>query len=457
MTKTAADQRWEIGVSASVFLFFALMLTVPSGYSYGAAGLFVLSLAWLVQHRDLRIDAADKTLCYLLLAVFVVSVAMLLVHGNKARSLDQSSRCLLAIPILIFLRAVPPRLEALWAGLVTGSVAAACVAAWQIHWAAVPVDRATGFVTSAVPFGNMALMMGLLCIAGIPWARRQQRPHKPYWITALLLGAVAGVYASVASGSRGGWLALGPVVLVFAAALVTRRNAARSALGAAVLAAILAAMWMMPDSTVRQRYDEAITEVSSYVQENDPRSSIGGRLEMWRAAAISIPERPLLGYSRAEYPEHLQTLIAQDRVAPYAAELVNTHNNYLEVWLFEGLPGLLALLALYGFPLWFFCLRLRSEDRSVKSLAVAGAVLQVSFFTFGLTHVILGRNSGVVFFVVTLVILWTAMRQAELMLAVTHAAPEDGQADRKKHNAIVSAEYDLGHAKAEERRQQTGS
>jgi len=403
---------WKTAASVQVFLFFALALSLPSGYSYGAALLLLTSLACMARRPVPCLSRDDKIVIGVLLAFFLVSVALFLIHGNRARSLDQSSRCLLAIPILLLLLQAPPRLAYVWAGLAAGAAGSAAMAAWQIHWASSPVERATGFVTSAVPFGDMGLAMGVLCAAGLGWAARQGR-HAWYWCLALLAGAIAGLYSSIASGSRGGWPALLPVAVLFCMAFLNKRNAPKVLAAATAAVIILGAVLAAPESGIRLRYDEAVAEIADYVERHDPKSSIGGRLEMWRAAAISIPERPLLGWSHKEYPAQLQDLIGNGCVAPYAATLANTHNNYLEAWLFQGLPGLLALLALLAVPFRLFFKRLRHGDPDVRVLAVAGASLQACFFTFGLTHVILGRNSGITFFALTLVILWACMRQTE--------------------------------------------
>jgi O-antigen ligase len=49
----------------------------------------------------------------------------------------------------------------------------------------------------------------------------------------------------------------------------------------------------------------------------------------------------------------------------------------------------------------------------VRVLACCGAALPASFVAFGLTQVILGRNNGVMFFLVSLGVLWAAMRSVE--------------------------------------------
>lgn len=410
--------------SVSAFLFFSLMLSIPSGYSYGAGLLLLISLAFLA-HRtgkmiattgsteNLHINGEDRTIACILIAVFVASLLAFLVHANNPKFLDQSTRCLLAIPVLFLLVKAPLRLAFMWAGLAVGALSSAVVAIWQVHYQG--IERATGFVTSAIPFGGLALTMSILCVAGMFWAKTQ-RGYAWHWRIALLVGAAAGGYSSLASGSRGGWLALAPVALLFCIAFLNKKNIKQAMLGVLVSVAGMGALLTMPDSTVRARYELAVQEVTNYVSLNEATSSIGGRLEAWRAAGILIQERPLLGWSVQDYHEELARLVASNQVDPFVLELANTHNNYLEVWLTQGLLGLLALLALLVVPFGFFCKRLLAPDLTVRVLAVSGASLQASFFIFCMTQVILGRNNGIIFFVMTLVILWGSMRHREALL-----------------------------------------
>jgi O-antigen ligase len=105
--------------------------------------------------------------------------------------------------------------------------------------------------------------------------------------------------------------------------------------------------------------------------------------------------------------------VADKKIDPYMLQMANAHNNYLETLIYQGFIGLLALLALYGVPLWCFCKRIRSHDATVKALALCGSTLVASYIMFSVSHVILGRNNGVIFYALTLVILWGCMRNAE--------------------------------------------
>lgn len=399
-------------MSLGVAAFYAMMLTVLSGYSYGAAMLLVGSLVVLGRgNRGAHaLSTQDKTLCALLLAFFVVTLIAVLWHQDPTKYLDQAVRYLLAIPILIALRRVPIRSEWLWSGLALGLLGAAGIAWWQVNLG--EYTRAEGFLTSAIPFADISLIMAVWCLLGAWWAGVQRRTG---WTVLLLAGALGGAYAFIAAATRGGLVAL-PVLAVLIAIALVRREHLRVIVAAciALVAATMLLFTLLPSSQIAEgRYAEALTEWHDYMEKGDASNNVGSRLEAWKAALISIPEKPLLGWGHADYEVQAQHLADTGRVDAIGANLANTHNNFIEIWLHQGALGLIAFLALMITSFWYFCQRLRAPDLTVRILACCGASLPAAFSMYGLTQVILGRNNGAMFFVVSLAVLWAAMRQAE--------------------------------------------
>lgn len=402
--------RLPLVVSASVFLFFAIVLSVPSGYSYGAVLLLLVSLVFLARWPVLGLSGEDKTLAVIFLAIFLISLFILLLHRDPPKTFDQTSRYVLAIPILFLLLRVPLRLPWLWSGLVAGGISSVGITLWQQYW--LGIVRVTGFVTSAIPYGDIGLMISVLCAAGLFWAGTCKR-HIWLWRVALLLGSIGGFYSFLISETRGGWLAVPPVLMLFCIAFASKRDIKWVVGIILALSLVLAALFVIPETGVQARYDQAIKEMRMYRHLGDSDTSVGARLAAWRIALSNIPKKPLLGWSYKDYDAEMARLAAEKKIDSYVSGLANTHNNYLEVWLHQGLVGLLALLSLYFYAFWRFCLRLTHPDITVRVLAVSGASLLASFFMFGMTQVILGRNNGILFFLVTLCVLWGCMRQEE--------------------------------------------
>jgi len=423
-------------MSLSAALFYLLMLTVFSGYSVGAALLLLGGLmVWAMDRwrlSDARASAApaatpapwsneDRTLCWLLLAVFVVNAAAVMWHGDESKYLDQGSRYLLAIPIVYGLRRVSLRLGWIVASLVPGTVGAAAIAWWQLNYQ--EFNRASGFVTSAIPFSDIALTMGFWCLMAAAWAAIRGRKA---WAVVFLLSGLAGGYAVIASATRGSLLAV-PFLAVLAAIALLRRRHLRPLLtgGAVVLVGLSMVLVMMPAGKFADgRYIGAFTEWQEYSGQGEvANNTVGPRLEAWKAAFMSIPQRPFLGWGHPAYDAHLRDLIAAGRVDPFVATLSNTHNNFIEIWLHQGTLGLVAIVALLAASFWLFARRLRSPDLRVRVLACCGAALPASFVTYALTQVILGRNNGVMFFLVSLAVLWAATRLVETALTAETDAP----------------------------------
>ena len=400
-----------LAVSLGVFLFFAINLSVPSGYSYGSGILFLSSVYFLSRWPSLSLSKEDKTLAYCLLALFLVAALVFLIHGNELRTMDMPTRYLLAIPVLMLLLHVQPRLPYLWAGVAMGGVSAAGIAVWQLYW--LGYERVDG-LTNGTRFGGISTMLCILCAAGLFWVQANQGKHAWRWRIALLIGLFTAAYASLASETRGGWVAIPFVVILFCFAFLTRQNLKRAAGISAVLAIALAGVfYAKPNNVVEVRFDEAVSEVNSYVENRDAQTSVGGRLEIWRAVLIHVPQKPIFGWSHEDFRASLKRLVAEKKLEQRAIEIPHTHNEYLQVLIFQGVVGLIPLLALYIFAMVFFCKRLGSRNHNVKILAVCGTSLLVTYFVLGLTQIILQRNDSLLFFLITLCTLWACMRGQE--------------------------------------------
>src|SRR5690606_34020274 len=119
-----------------------LMFAVPSGYSYGAVLLLASALYFLAKRPSLLLSCGDRAIIYAFLAVFLVSLCAVAVHGDGYKTLDQTSRFLLAIPILLLLLTMPPSLPRMWSGVVIGILLSNGIAVWQLHW--LGEERASG-------------------------------------------------------------------------------------------------------------------------------------------------------------------------------------------------------------------------------------------------------------------------------------------------------------------------
>ncbi|MFD1007309.1 O-antigen ligase family protein [Oceanisphaera ostreae] len=413
--------------SLAVSLMGALALVVDSGYTIGPALLLLASVTLLWRRPVLNLQAEDKWLMAVIAGYSLLFLAQLMWEGAGSRTYDRPSRFLFAVPVLLFVFAYPPKLSWLWSGLAVGSVLTGSWAIWQKL--VLGVDRATGY-TYVIQFGNISMLFGLFCLAGLGWAAVQ--PNSKRWVVLLLLGAVFGVLGSLLSGTRGGWIGLPFVFLVLYRAY-GNLLAVKLRLGImAGLLALVALVYVVPQTGVQSRVHRAFTDIDLYISGQSQTTSLGARFEMWQGALILIAEKPLTGWGWEGYQIGMQALVDKGEVIQFAADH-HAHNEYLDNFARRGILGLLSLLALYLVPLRLFARRLTESNLELRALATAGAILPVAFMDFGLSQVFFGHNSGVMVYAFWLAVLWGTLRAYEKRSVGAELQPKDKSKDTKNH------------------------
>lgn len=392
------EERVRCFISGAVFLLGALALAVPSGYSIGAALLVLASAVWV--RSAVPLSAQDRWVIVALVTYGVVVGGLSMIdHG--AKGFDRPVRFLLAVPVLLLVLRFPPRQAWLWAGLASGAISAGSWGMWQklVEGA----ERATGHL-QVIQFGNLSMLMGVLCFAGLGWAVVQRQRF--WWVGLLLIGGLFGMIGSLMSGSRGGWIGL--PVIAFVLYRGYGRHLATSVKLAAVglMLAIVTTVYLLPQTGVQHRVQAAVSDISLYVSGGERNTSLGLRFEMWRGAAQLISERPLLGWGEAGYYDGQVALAEKGVVTQMVTLFDHAHNEFIDVLAKQGLVGLAALLLLYMAPLKVFAPGLLHPDLNVRALAVAGTLLPVAYIDFGLSQTFLAHNSGAMFYAFWLAVLW---------------------------------------------------
>ena len=169
---------------------------------------------------------------------------------------------------------------------------------------------------------------------------------------------------------------------------------------------------------LEQRSSEATREISQYLQ--DPQkyavTSVGQRLEQWRLAIRLIEQRPLTGWGLEGYPAAKQQMVDQGLAHPSVMEYGHAHNEILDMWVKRGLLGLILLLLFYAVPAAIFwptqsrIARVNAEQRSkLLALRAAATLLPLAYFGFGWTQVFFAHNSGIMFYLFSLILLWSML------------------------------------------------
>lgn len=378
-----------------------LILLIPRGGSVpyhllALVGIIALLLRWPGAPRRL---AGEERLAILGFAAFTITVLLSVAETGASREavrdLDVLLRPLWAIPIIyLFVRVRPPE-GMLWFGLSLGAVVAGLNALYEVITAAEYVRAEGG--TSAVTYGNTALAMGVMAAAGLPYFRRLGRAWMIVPAAALLLGLVG----SFLAGSRGGWLAI-PVLALLLLWHYWQPGYRRLAIASVLtVATIVSLALLLPQTGVKNRIDQAVTQVQLYGQ--DPAvhgdTSVGLRLEMWRAAWSLFLERPLFGGGMGHsFNRFLREGVAEGKFHPATTGQTMPHNVVLDLLALRGLVGFTGVIVLWWALGRVFLTAARDPEMEIRALGTAGLALLLGYAVFGLTDSVMDYGPPLVFF-----------------------------------------------------------
>ncbi|WP_248730113.1 MULTISPECIES: O-antigen ligase [Halomonadaceae] len=314
--------------------------------------------------------------------------------------------------LLLWLRSFAPSVRLLWWGVCCGALGAGGIAIFERM--VLGQSRASNGM-NAIPFGNLALLLGTLSLLATLWCLRRGRPQRWWLVAAASLAALLGLSGSLLSGTRGGWIALPLLLLlVYRAALGIMPARRLNLLSCGVMFTVLL-FSLLPQSGVVERVTLVASEAQRYWQQDRPGNSLGIRVELWRAGGLLLIERPLLGWGEGGVEAQRDVLIAQGRIYDRVVIHDQLHNDIIDTAARRGLIGLATLLVLYGVPLWLFWSRLRRTEACAgfQLLAVAGMMVPIAFFAFGMTQSMLRDARGLSGYLGLCIACWVALRAYE--------------------------------------------
>jgi O-antigen ligase len=391
-----------------------LFVLTLRGWSAGVLFLgSALCTAFLFFHRDRERRLPDATERFWLRALIAamaapaiaVAISSLLQGTFVLARFDSAFRSVLAIAVLLF--AIRARFDA--ARILQHVLPAAlAITLIQQHVADQPhkwgADRMATYFADPLVFGYLCLAFGLMCLMAIG-------PRGDAWWRVALkaAGAALGVYLSVQSGSRTGWLAL-PVVLALWLHLnwgVKAKRGAELAVVAVAIAASAAVYWF--SDTVHARVSEAVQDLATYpwsgVVTTD--TSVGLRITYLRIAHDLFLAHPWAGVGETK-----NSPLAQVAAFPYATAMgVNVafqsgfHNEIVTNAVRSGVAGLVAAALVLWVPFAIFVRGLSSANAVTRRNAAMGVAFSACIVVSSLTTEVLDLKYTASFYAVMIALL----------------------------------------------------
>jgi O-antigen ligase len=366
-----------------VLLCPALTVAVKGGANGSLMAAAAFSLVALVRQRSSgegsAVDPPNGLLrayAFAMAAPVLALLAVQALHGGSwaVGAISSSVRFLLAVPVALAMwrigRALVPWADASFA---LGAVAAGAVMLFAPReWS--PGRWGSQFL-DPINFGGLALLLGVLSLLSFDWRRRDPVPVRALKIA----GFVSGLGASVPTGARGPWLALLVLIVVLAFTTLRGRSLAmRIALFTSLTAALLITFATV--DAFRGRFDLMAADLGSFAWGGERDTSPGVRLQIWQAALMAFAERPLLGLGGGGFANAVDGYLSLGVLSPLAAEAARAemHNSYLAYAADFGIPGLLALVALFAVPAVAFARRLGADP--IRRRAALMGLLAVAMY-----------------------------------------------------------------------------
>lgn len=394
----------EKAVTLLLLVYPTLMLTVRGGMN----GVFLLTLllalaAWIVRPAGLNMVKWQSEWNAYFVAMAAMSAAIFIsqsYHQNyDAHPHDAASRYWLAIPVFLLLQRLRPSTFSVLqfafpAAAITGLLLAREVA--DGRWGIGAVDL--------IRFGNFELMLGVLSLFSIDWFGRDRRPTR----IVKWLGFAAGAAASLASGSRGGWLAIPVFIAIFFYFRITRVSWKTIVTGL-ISAILVISVAYFASATVHQRVNALANDVAAFGEGNRDTST-GIRWQLYKAAVDVFLQHPIFGVGPEGFAQEMGPMMEAGKITPMAAELGRgeVHNDIMSKAAGMGIFGLLAILAIYFVPMRLFLRATKSASERVKRTGLLGIIFVSGFLVFGLTVEILNLNMSVAFYSFTVAVLLAA-------------------------------------------------
>jgi O-antigen ligase len=145
-------------------------------------------------------------------------------------------------------------------------------------------------------------------------------------------------------------------------------------------------------------------------------TSVGKRLEMWRAAWRQFLAHPFLGVGTGAYKVETNLLIQTGQIAPFIRTYDHPHNDYLDTLASRGMLGFAVLCAILLIPTLRFVRATSSQKDARHAIGLAGVLTVAGFAIYALTDTIFLHSIMITWYVIYMALFYA--------LLDTHSVPQ---------------------------------
>lgn len=392
----------EISAALLLLIYPTLMFSVKGGMNGAFLCMLLLAVVvWVVRPVGMNAVVWRRDWTGYMTAMLALSVAILIsqiAHQNfSGHPHDAASRFWLSVPILLLLQRLNTNI---FLTLQLSFPVCAITGLLLAHDNG--GDRVVMATLNAILFGNFELLLGFLSLLSIDWFGRDGTLLRIFKI----FGFMAGLVASIASGTRGGWLAIPIFVAII---FYSKTFNISSKIFMIILISALSGIVLLysTNANFNYRLNAMVTDLKMLDQESNRQNVMQNRLRLYDAAISVFLHNPIAGVGPEGFALEMQPMLEAGKITAYDAEMGRgeVHNDILSKAAGMGIFGLIAILAIYVVPFRMFWKATRSALPHVKRAGFLGVTFVSGFFVFGLTVEILNLTMSTAFYSFTVAVL----------------------------------------------------
>jgi len=268
--------------------------------------------------------------------------------------------------------------------------------------------RLAPYFSDPLAFGQMMITLGIMCLSTIDFKRSTLKNLLIHiWS---FLGFLVGIYLSLKSGSRTGWLAL-PFLILLILSTKTKWPLYKSFLFSLFSISVLVACLYYFSPIFHERINLAILEISSYPWNGGiaPDTSVGLRITFQRLGWFYFSQSPFYGWGTAGYTSIKDAPEVLSFSTQFARDFVYTalfHNELMTQMVRYGILGIIGYFLAVLVPLYICIKKISSQNTTIQRGALICSCFLIAQIIVGFSDEFINLKGMVAFYaylIVTLV------------------------------------------------------
>ena len=386
------------------FWVFLFSVTVLSYSGHGGQSAIVLLLTMLYvfiakrkESTNLTLHKEEKIFLYLVFVFWLLQLFGILYQPEgyefenaraQLKSFDYPMRWLLLLPVFFLLRRYLVDWRVMAIGMSIGVFISVAIATHQVY--VLGLGRAYGASNHQIPFSELMVAADLLLWMLMIYAWNNGNKIVSF---ILLIASLAGFYGSLLSVTRGAWLAYVFMIVIwllymFKKSFSDRKHLFSIPIVARLLLAVL--VFYIVSQTDQYHVLQSRTAVTiNNLSVGGYNSATGNRVEIYQDAFEVIKQHPF-GVGTDNF-----SAVKQSNNNTYS----QAHNELINLWVENGIQGVIILLLLLGYAFKVFYKHLKNSNDLVSIYAACGLMLIVSYMIFGFSQAVFSHHQTLIFFI----------------------------------------------------------